>query len=189
MKQKRNLLVVIVIFVVLVCACQMEVSRPDSTPEPIYIDGTPYTSPMDIIEQFAKQTAVAQTETANPYYSSPVYATQMPDTTEILFVDLPDGRRAAFSLAELSGLPEKTIVAAGRELTGISLTAVLEASGLGAGDSIQTVSVSRFGSVTLLKSKIDDSFIFLVTGGSLKLVSPSLPQSVWLDGVALITLR
>ena len=98
----------------------MEASRPDSTPEPIYIDGTPYTNPMDIIEQFAKQTAVAQTETANPYYSSPVYATQMPDTTEILFVDLLDGRRAAFSLAELSGLPEKTIVAAGRELTGIS---------------------------------------------------------------------
>jgi hypothetical protein len=189
MKQKRNLLVVIVILIFLVFACQMEASRPDSTPEPIYIDGTPYTNPMDIIEQFAKQTAVAQTETANRYYSSPVYATQMPDTTEILFVDLSDGRRAAFSLAELSGLPEKTIVAAGRELTGISLTTILEASGLGAGDSIQTVSVSGFGSVTLLKSKIDDSFIFLVTGGSLKLVSPSLPQSAWLDGVALITLR
>ncbi len=172
-----------------VCSCQMSAVRPETTPEPVYIDGTPYTNPMEIISQFAKQTAVAQTETADPYYSSPIYATQMPDNTAILFVDLPDGRRESFSLKELTDLPQTTVTAGGREFTGVSLLAVLEEALQGSGDSIQTVSVSGLGSLTLLKSKVSDDFVLLVTGGSLRLISPSLPNNKWIDEATLITLR
>lgn len=188
MKQKKNLLIVLLAF--FVCSCQVSTAvEPKSTPEPMYIDGTPYTNPMEIIAQFAKQTAIAQTETADPYYSSPVYATQMPDTTPILFIDLPDDRRESFSLNELASLPQTTVAAGGREFTGVSLLAVFGEVLQGSGDSIQTVSVSGLGSLTLLKSKVGDDFILLVTGGSLRLVSPSLPNDTWIDEVTLITLR
>ncbi|HMV96815.1 MAG TPA: hypothetical protein PLI15_04135 [Anaerolineales bacterium] len=187
MKQKKNLLIVILAF--FVWSCQMSAARPKTTPEPFYIDGTPYTDPMELIAQFAKQTAIAQTETADPYYSSPVYATQMPDTTAILFVDLPDGRRESFSQTELASLSQTTVTAGGSEFTGVSLLAVLEEALQGSGDSIQTVSVSGLGSLTLLKSKVGDDFILLVTGGSLRLVSPSLPNNAWIDEVTLITLH
>ncbi len=161
------------------------------TPIPRMIDGTPYDNPMAAIERFAQQTAVAQTQVVDPSYQpaildeptaiSPDYSSQR----KLLHVILPDGRKISYSPFELGTLPQITILVRNQEVTGVSLVAILQQAGWDAFD-VSAVSLNGIGSLTLPKDQITQEYLLVVSSASIKFISLSISESLWIDGVAVI---
>jgi hypothetical protein len=189
---RKWFLISILICLFLSCSC-IQTSQPNTpTPFPPGLFITPLTvaeNPMEMIEEFAKQTSVAQTEAANPYRSSQLDLTQTPSAffanKKMLYVVFPDGNRVAYSPLDLASIPQMTVSADGQDVKGTSLLAILERAGWGAYDAV-AVSVNGIGSLTIPKERVGEDFALIFTGFSLRFVSPSIPENMWIEGVTIV---
>ncbi|MBI5954015.1 MAG: hypothetical protein HY865_20355 [Chloroflexi bacterium] len=189
MRRKRVLLFVLT-FLFLSYSCAQELA---TTPTPIGpIFGSPVPTvenPMEMIAEFGRQTKVAQTEAANPSHLSPFDLTQTSPAAsadrEILHVVFSYTSRTSYNLSDLEALPQTTVSVNGQEVKGVALLAVLDRAGWETYDAV-AVSLNGIGSLTFPSDGIEEDFILVVTGSSLRFISPSVPENMWIDGVTII---
>jgi hypothetical protein len=155
------------------------------TPLPHMIDGTPYDNPMAVIEKLAQQTAIAQTQIADPAQPSALFITPIQPNysieEKVLHVVFPDGRKVSYSPFELGTFPQTEISVGNQEVIGISLIALLQQAGWDAFD-VSAVSLNGIGSLTIPKGQITGDYLLVLTGYSVKFISPS----VGIDGLTII---
>jgi hypothetical protein len=186
---KKRALIVSLFCLAAIISCIQPISRPDRTPEPIIIEGTLYTNPMAAIEKFAQQTAVAQTQVADPAQPSTLFITPiLPNYTieqKLLHVVFPDGRKVSYSPFELGAFPQTTIFVENQEVIGVSLLALLQQAGWDAFD-VSAISLNGIGSLTIPKDQITQEYLLVLSGSSIKFISSSTSQSLWIDGLTVI---
>jgi hypothetical protein len=187
---RRNRLLISVLICLFLSFSCTQTLPPPPTSEPIaVIDGTPYENPMELIELFARQTAVAQTEAANPYRPSLFDLTQTPSefstATKILHVIFSYTSRVSYSLRDLESFPQVTVTVKDQEVKGIALLTFLERAGWDTYDAV-AVSINGVGSLTIPRERIGEDFVLVVTGTSLRFISPSVPENMWIEGVTII---
>jgi hypothetical protein len=78
-----------------------------------------------------------------------------------------------------------TVSVDGQDLKGTSLLAILERAGWDAYDAV-AVSVNGIGSLTIPKERVGEDFALIFTGFSLRFVSQSIPENMWIEGVSII---
>jgi hypothetical protein len=182
---KKRMLIFSLLCSVTIYSCTQEISRPERTSEPIMIDGTPYDNPMAAIERFAEQTAIAQTRVADPVQPSNLFVTPIQPNYSIdekfLYVVFPDGSKVSYSPFDLGAFPQTEISVGNQEVIGISLIALLQQAGWDAFD-VSAVSLNGIGSLTIPKGQITGDYLLMLTGYSVKFISPS----VGIDGLTII---
>jgi hypothetical protein len=159
------------------------------TPIPHIIDGTPYDSPIAAIERLAQQTAIAQTRIADPSQSSILFITPIQPSysmdQKLVFVVFPDGRKISYSPSEIGALPQTTAVVNGGEMSGVTLITFLQNAGWDELD-VSAISLNGIGSLTIPKGQITNDDLLVLTGYSIKFISPSVSQSLWIDSLTVI---
>jgi hypothetical protein len=191
MSRKRFLISVLVcLFLNCSCVQTLQPSTPTLIPPGLFV--TPLSvaeNPMEMIEEFARQTAVAWTETASPYHPSPFDVTQTPSAfladQKMLYIIFSDGSRVAYSPLELESFPQTTVFIRGQDVKSVPLLTILDQAGWSTHDPV-AVSVNGIGSLTIPKEKIGEDFLLIFTGFSLRFISPSIPESVWIEEVTII---
>jgi hypothetical protein len=156
--------------------------------EPIIRDGTPE-NPMAMIEEFARQTAIAQTRIADPSQPSILFITPIQPSYSIdqklVFVVFPDGRKISYSPSEIAALPQTTTVVQGGEMSGVTLITFLQNAGWDAFD-VSAISLNGIGSLTIPKDQITNDDLLVLTGYSIKFISPAISESLWIDSLTVI---
>lgn len=182
---KKRVLIISLFCLFSIISCIPSISRLDRTPEPIIIEGTLYTNPMAAIEKFAQQTAVAQTRIADPVQPSILFITPIQPNYSIeeklLHVVFPDGRKVSYSPFDLGAFPQTMIFVENQEVIGVSLIALLQQAGWDAFD-VSAVSLNGIGSLTIPKAQITGEYLLVLTGYSVKFISPSIE----IDGLTVI---
>jgi hypothetical protein len=172
-----------------VSSCLQPIANSERTPGPTIIDGTPYDNPMAMIEHFARQTAAAQTRVVESNQPSilgvPPLAPDYSSDRKLLHVVFPDGRKISYSTLELGALPQTAILVRNGEVFGVSLIALLQQAGWDAFD-VSAVSLNGIGSLTLPRDQITQEYLLVFSGSSIKFISSSISESLWIDGVAVI---
>jgi hypothetical protein len=186
----RKWLLISALFCLLLSYSCSQTLQPDNPVKPITVmDGTPYDNPMAMIELFAKQTAVAQTEIANPYHPSLLDVAQTPPAfsadKKILYVVFSGGRRVGYNPLELASFPQVTVSVGDQEAKGVSLLTLLDQAGWGTYDTV-AVSLKGIGSLTIPKERIGEDFVLVFTGSSLRFISHSIPENMWIEGITII---
>jgi hypothetical protein len=188
--RRKRLLLFVLIFLFLSYSCTQELATPPTPIGQVFATAVPsLENPMNMIAELGRQTQVAQTETANPSNLSPFDLTQTPPAAsadrEILHVVFSYTSRTSYSLSDLEALPRTTVSVNGQEVKGVALLAVLDRAGWESYDAV-AVSLNGIGSLTFPSERIGVDFILVVTGSSLRFVSPSVPENMWIDGVTII---
>lgn len=186
---KKRVLIFSLFCLLVVSSCLRPISN--SEREPIISDGTAIENPMAMIEEFARQTAIAQTQVVDPSYQptildeSTTIVTDYSSEKKLLHIVFPDGSKISYSPLELGTFPQTTIFVENQEVIGVSLIALLQQAGWDAFD-VSAVSLDGIGSLTLLKDQITQEYLLVVSGSSIKFISSSIPESSWIDGVTII---
>jgi hypothetical protein len=189
--RRKWLLTSVLVFLFLGYACTQTLATPQNSDEPkLFISPfPPVEDPMAMIEEFARQTSVVQTEAADPSHLSSLDLTQTPSAfsadTKVLYVVFSYASRVSYSLSDLETLPQKTISVNGQEVKGVALLSVLERAGWGTQDAV-AVSLNGIGSLTIPRERIREDFVLIPTGSSLRFVSPSIPEDMWIEGLTII---
>jgi hypothetical protein len=88
-------------------------------------------------------------------------------------------------MLDFESFPKMTVSVGGQEVKGVALLTILERAGWETYDAV-AVSLNGIGSLTIPRERIEEDFLLVVTGASLRFISPSVPENLWIEGITII---
>jgi hypothetical protein len=187
---KKFAMVVLLVLSVIAAGCVETLRTPRPTLDPSY---TPQMNIMDMVKEFAKQTAIARTQEAEGVYSTPIPPTTTPRPQFEFVVITQSGDVFGFDANTISLLPQQTINVDGMEYQGISLYDILTNV-----DSIKfsvnTIELQgdttfAYGFEQISNQALASTLLVQNSSGGFDVVSSNIPKENWVTNIKVIRVK